>query len=328
MSSPLAPILERQPFAVLDGGLATELERRGADLLDPLWSARVLIDRPDAIRALHLDYLVAGADLITTASYQATIPGLVGRGMTATGAEEVLRGSVALALDARAEFLASEAGPDRPAPLVAASIGPYGAYLHDGSEYRGDYGRTTRELERFHRDRFELLAATEADLLACETVPSIREAEALVNLLERRGGRRAWISFTGKDPQRIADGTPFAEACALVSASDWVALVGLNCTPPELIAPLLESAGGRSRRPFVVYPNSGEVYQAGTGTWHGEGHPDRIPRLAERWHGLGARLIGGCCRTDPGTIRELRAVFAPPASDEERPEAQRSTRSR
>ena len=193
---PFAPFLDRQPFLVLDGGLATELERKGFDLADPLWSARLLMDTPDAIRSVHLDYLDAGADVIIGASYQATTQALLRRGLTTAQAETILIRSVTLAREALEEFLAAGSATERLAPLVAASIGPYGAWLADGSEYRGDYGLTERELRAFHRPRFEILAGAGADLLALETIPSRREAEALVNLMEASGKVRGWLSFT------------------------------------------------------------------------------------------------------------------------------------
>jgi homocysteine S-methyltransferase len=169
---------------------------------------------------------------------------------------------------------------------------------------------TSRELFRFHRDRFEILADTEADLIACETIPSRREADVLVDLFERRGGRPGWISFTCRDERRIAEGDAFAESVASLSASAWVVLVGINCTAPELVEPLLESARDGSPKPFVVYPNSGETYQARTGTWIGVARSNQVgARNAERWHALGARLIGGCCRTGPDNVREIRGVF-------------------
>jgi homocysteine S-methyltransferase len=311
----LSPFLERQPFLVLDGGLATELERRGAVLRDPLWSARLLLTQPELIRSVHLAYFEAGADVAVTASYQAAMGGLTAAGLSSAEAERLLRSSVDLAIDARAEFMASRLGAHRSvAPLVAGSIGPYGAFLHDGSEYHGGYGRTSRELARFHQDRFDVLAATGADLLAFETIPSRREAEALVELLERRGGRHAWISFTAKDERRIADGTPFADCVASVTQSEWILAVGINCTAPRFVAPLLETAP--PARPFVVYPNTGEVYDARSGDWHGHGSVQEVVAGVERWHALGARLIGGCCRTTPDTIREIRSSFEAPHPDD------------
>jgi len=306
----LATLLARQRFAVLDGGLATELERRGADLRDALWSARLLLDAPALIRDVHLDYFRAGADVAVTATYQASFPSLARRGLDGRQTEQVLRLAVRLAVEARERFLEEEAAGEEPArtvaPLVAASIGPYGAYLHDGSEYRGEYGLTDRELKAFHRERLTILAEGGVDLLACETIPSRREAEVLVDLLERRGDVTAWISFTGRDERRIADGTPFVDCVQALAGAGSVVAIGVNCTPPPLIAPLLQSAAGATERPFVVYPNGGGSYDAGSGRWHGDSIADSIPERVPEWWNLGARLIGGCCRTTPATIREIR----------------------
>lgn len=309
----LRGILAAQRFVVLDGGLATELERRGADLRDPLWSARVLLQAPELIREVHAAFLRAGADVVATASYQATFPGLARQGLSAAEAERVLRRSVALGREARDEVAASGGLEGRPPPLVAASIGSYGAFLHDGSEYRGDYGLTDRELARFHRDRLAVLAAAGPDLLALETIPSRREGEVLVDLLEREGGPPAWVSFTGRDERAIADGTPFADVVHSLSGSARVVAVGINCTAPHLIGPLLRSAGGLATQPFVVYPNSGEIYDARTGSWNGEVQAGWVEAHVEEWLALGARLVGGCCRTGPEAIAALRQKAMAPA---------------
>ncbi len=145
---------------IVDGALATELERRGADLHDPLWSAKCLLERPDLIREVHLDYLKAGADIVTTATYQATFEGFGGRGIGYEGAARSMRDAVALAIAARDEFWSEPLRRDeRLWPLVAASVGPYGAMLADGSEYRGRYSIDDRGLAEFHRPRLEVSPA-------------------------------------------------------------------------------------------------------------------------------------------------------------------------
>ncbi len=306
LRSPIAAFLRKQRFLVLDGGLATELEGQGLDLLDPLWSAKALIECPDRIRSVHLDYLRAGADVVTTASYQATIPGLMARGLTAASAARTIRSSVDLAKQARDEFLAGGAAPRLP-PLIAGSIGSYGAYLHDGSEFRGDYRRTEREFKAFHRPRLEQLVEAGADLIACETMPSRREVAALVDLIDARGDTSAWVSFTARDEEAICDGSLFADCVAELARASAIVAVGLNCTPVERIAPLLERAGAAARQPFVVYPNAGGTFEAKTGQWIGDPHAETIPGAAARWYELGARMIGGCCRTGPRTIEAIRA---------------------
>jgi homocysteine S-methyltransferase len=304
--SPLTPFLAHQRFAVLDGGLATELERRGHDLKDPLWSARLLVEQPDAIRAVHLDYFRAGADIAISASYQASFKGLAARGLSGPKAEAVFTRSVTLAREARDQFQSESDDPCRLPPLVAASIGPYGAALGDGSEYTGAYRVTDRQLRDFHAVRLDVLAAAGPDLLACETIPSRQEAEVLADLLEQRAGLPAWFAFTGKDATRVADGTPFAELVRSIGQARSVVALGLNCTPPQLMAPLLESAGDSGEKPFVVYPNAGSSWDAKTKQWSGEEAGESIPRLVDRWCDLGARVIGGCCRTTPDTIRGIR----------------------
>jgi homocysteine S-methyltransferase len=302
----LDQFIARQGVVILDGGLATELERRGADLRDPLWSARLLLEAPELIREVHLDYCRAGADIVTTASYQASFEGFARRGLDASAAAALLRRSVALACEARESFWADAAarsGRDR--PLVAASVGPYGATLHDGSEYRGDYGLDVDALVAFHRPRLAVLAATDADLLACETVPCLDEAVALARLLREFPQTQAWITFSCKDGAHVSHGERFAACVDALADCEQVAAIGVNCTSPEHIASLVEIAASRTAKPVIVYPNSGEHYDAAAKCWHGDGAAT-LAQHAPEWHRLGARVIGGCCRTTPADIRALR----------------------
>ncbi len=291
---------------ILDGALATELERRGADLRDPLWSARLLLENPDLIRQVHYDYFLAGADVATTASYQATIPGLLERGLNRTQAEDVLRLSVALAQQARTQFWQqAERRPQRLRPMIAASIGCYGAALHDGSEYRGEYGLTEKELIDWHRPRMEILANSGADLLACETVPCLIEAQALVQLLAEYPHVPAWLSVSCRDERRLCHGEPFAEVVALANEAPNLVAVGVNCTPPRLIEGLLDSVAGLAKKPLLVYPNSGETWDAIGACWQPTDTEPDWDDSARRWRRSGARLIGGCCRTTPATIARI-----------------------
>lgn len=307
--NPLTPFLDQQQCVVLDGALATELERRGADLRDPLWSARLLVEQPALIEQLHYDYFAAGADVAITASYQATFPGFARRGIGHDKAAALMRLSVELAQNARERFCAENRDPARLRPLVAASVGPYGAYLHDGSEYRGDYGLTVAELMDFHRPRMAVLAASGADLIACETIPCRAEAEALVALLAEFPDVRAWLSFSCCDGERVCHGEPFAECAALAAASPQVVAVGLNCTPPRYVESLLRAAFAVTDKPLLAYPNSGERWDAANACWvEGSGAGD-FAALAPRWAAAGARLLGGCCRTSPDDIRQIRAAL-------------------
>jgi len=312
MQNPLEPILKTHGVIVLDGALATELEHRGADLRDPLWSAKLLLENPELIRQVHIDYFAAGADVATTASYQATIPGLMARGLDARQAADVLRLSVVIAQQARDDFLKRDPRDSPPSPLgllVAASIGCYGAFLHDGSEYRGDYGLTLGQLIDWHRPRLEILADAGADLIACETVPSLLEAEALVTLLAEFPDTPAWLSFSCQDERRLCHGERFAEAVRLANASPNIVAVGVNCTSPRFIDGLLESAALIAQKPLLVYPNSGESWNAAMYRWQGTNSEADWSQAVRRWHALGARLIGGCCRTTPETIRQIAAAL-------------------
>ena len=308
---PLQPLLTRKPVVILDGALATELEQRGADLKDPLWSAKILLEEPALIRQLHEDYFTAGADVAITASYQATFPGLAARGLDAEQSAALMRLSVQLATHARTDYCTHHADdPTAQRPLlVAASVGPYGAYLHDGSEYRGDYGLTVEELMAWHRPRLAVLATSGADLLACETIPSLAEAEALVRVLAEFPGTAAWLSFSCADGEHVCHGERFVDCVAMAAASPQIVAVGVNCTPPRYIESLLQQAAIVTQKPLLTYPNSGEHWDAANQCWlPGSGVAD-FAAAAQRWHAAGARLIGGCCRTTPADIAALARLW-------------------
>ncbi len=312
-TNPIADALSRHPLLVVDGALATELEARGCDLNDSLWSARVLSERPELIRQVHLDYFRAGADIAITSSYQATLEGYMARGMSESEALALITRSVSLAAQARDDFW-SEAGHEgRPRPLVAASVGPYGAYLADGSEYRGHYDIDEAGLVDFHRARMAALVAAGADVLACETLPSLIEARALVTVLAEFPEMSAWMTFTAHDGEHISEGTPIAECARWLNDQPQVAALGVNCTALEHIPSLLEKMSGATTRPLIVYPNSGETYDATSKTWQGGcdvAHGTGFGEQAAQWYARGARLIGGCCRTTPEDIRAIAAFRA------------------
>jgi homocysteine S-methyltransferase len=312
MTNPFTPFLDKHHAVVLDGALATELERRGADLRDTLWSAKLLLENPDLIRQVHHDYYVAGADVATTASYQATLQGLLQRGQDQEQAAAVLRLSVKLAQQARDLFWQIDSNRQgRLKPLVAASVGCYGAYLHDGSEYRGDYGLSVQQLIDWHRPRLEILADTGADLIACETVPCLAEGEALVKLLSEFPQIQAWLSFSCRDERHLCHGEAFVEAIQLANDAATIVAAGVNCTPPRFIEGLLASAVGSAHKPLVVYPNSGETWDAARHCWQGITTDADWRECAKRWHSAGARVIGGCCRTTPETIRQIAQALRP-----------------
>ncbi|KAF3796071.1 Homocysteine S-methyltransferase 2 [Nymphaea thermarum] len=352
--------------AVIDGGLATELERHGADLNDPLWSAKCLISSPHLIRQVHLDYLEAGADVLITASYQATIQGFESKGLSKVEAEALLEKSVQIACEARDEFMRRcisgvyEANGDQHTPkphhiLVAASVGSYGAYLADGSEYSGQYGDsiTLEVLKDFHRRRVQVLANSGADLIAFETIPNKIEAqvlftltcwfffliasfdveyvnrkqarvrilmldvafafililpEAYVELLEEGDVKiPAWLSFNSKDGVNVVSGDSLAECISIGDSCQKVVAVGINCTPPRFIHDLVISVEKVTKKPVLIYPNSGEMYDAEKKQWvesTGVSDDDFVPYVCN-WREAGASLIGGCCRTTPNTIRAI-----------------------
>jgi homocysteine S-methyltransferase len=285
---------------VLDGGFATELERRGHDLSDDLWSARLLRDDPDEVVATHLAFYRAGAQVATTASYQASFEGFAAHGLSRLEAATLMRSSVALAREAAA--VAEPADGVR--RLVAASVGPYGAVRADGSEYSGDYGVTDAGLRAFHEPRLEVLASAGADLLAVETIPSEQEAAVLLQLLTELDGPPAWLSLTCADGKRTRRGEDVRRVCSLARGVDQVAAVGVNCTAPEHVTELVASAVAASGKPAVAYPNSGETWDAAAHSWGGAGTGLDLD-AARAWVRAGARYVGGCCRVSSDDIARL-----------------------
>lgn len=310
MRDPIRPFIQQQDALILDGGLATHLETLGCNLNDALWSARLLVDNPDIIQQAHLDYLWAGADCLITASYQATVEGFQQRGLSETEATNALRRAVELALEARVQYW-QEGGnkTGRLYPLVAASVGPYGAFLADGSEYSGQYGLSEEELVDWHRTRWHLLAGTGADLLACETIPSFVEANAYLALLDETPQTAVWFAFSCQDEQTLWDGTPIEQCIETAAAHPNVVAVGINCTAPRFVPALIEKMAAVTEKPLVAYPNSGETYHPENNTWSGEADPAAFGSHSKEWRRMGAAVIGGCCRTTPAHIRQIRDRF-------------------
>ncbi|MDJ0465347.1 homocysteine S-methyltransferase [Streptomyces sp. H27-C3] len=286
---------------VLDGGLSNQLEAQGCDLSDALWSARLLADAPQQIAAAHASYVRAGAQVLITASYQATFEGFARRGVAPREAAKLMARSVKLAR-AAGEFTEREV-------WVAASVGPYGAMLADGSEYRGRYGLSVRELERFHRPRIEALVAAEPDVLALETVPDTDEAEALLRAVAGCGVP-VWLSYS-IDGDRTRAGQRLDAAFELAARNEQVIAVGVNCCEPHDADRAVERAASMTGKPVVIYPNSGEKWDAEGRRWRGGRTYD--PERVREWQADGARLVGGCCRIGPGRIAELAGLLRPEA---------------
>jgi homocysteine S-methyltransferase len=307
----LATQLDLTDVRLLDGGMATELEKLGCDLSGPLWSAQVLREQPEKVAAVHSGYLEAGADCILTASYQVSAEAYAEIGLAAEDAAKSLRESVRLAEDARAAFNAPRK------ILIAASLGPYGAALHNGAEYHGNYDISFEKLVAFHTRRIAVLTETNADLIAFETVPSLEEAKAIVAALAPFPEIAAWVTFTCKNEFHVAHGEAIAGCAALLDSVPQIVAVGINCTPPSLVAALIRQVRTATAKPIVVYPNSGEGWDAEHRCWTGTSDPADFGRLAEEWREAGAQIIGGCCRTGPEHVRAIRRVFEPDSPQSE-----------
>jgi homocysteine S-methyltransferase len=291
---------------VLDGGMASELEYQGANIDGPLWSAHVLEDSPEKVIAVHRAYIEAGAQCILTASYQVSRMGYAEFGLAPEQADVALLRSVALARTAAAEF------PERRV-VVASSLGPYGAALHNGAEYTGNYAIGFHDLLAFHRDRIRVLAEAgpkAPDLLAFETLPSLEEANAIGEALAPWPELAAWFCFTCKDEQHVAHGELLSDCAAAASSFPQTVAIGVNCTHPALMPALIGELRHASDKPVVVYPNSGEGWDAAARCWTGSGDPASFAAQAAEWFQAGAQIVGGCCRTRPAHIRLVARAAA------------------
>jgi homocysteine S-methyltransferase len=299
--------LDLTGLRVLDGGLATELERAGCDLQTPLWSGEVLRMQPKEVLAVHRSYLEAGADCLLTASYQLSAMGFREIGLTDHDARAAIQYSVAVAVQARREYAQSEISAGRkPRRIwIAGSLGAYGAALHNGAEFHGNYDIGHAELVAFHAKRIDAMRDTDADFLAFETIPSLAEAEAILDALTRFPDLAAYISFTSRDDGRTGHGEPIEVCARLLDSAPNIIAMGINCTAPRYIVPLIRKIRAVSTKRIAVYPNSGETWIAETRSWTGSCEPESFSALSAAWRDAGADWIGGCCRTGPEHIRAI-----------------------
>ncbi len=300
-------ILREYPFIVIDGGLATELERKGYNLNDRLWSAKIIAEDPEAIADVHLSYLLAGADCIITSSYQATVPGFMSAGYSRKEAVRLIEKSVFIARDALKKYNDfPEKNSNRPEPFFAASAGCYGAYLANGSEYRGDYHLDSNGYKSFHRERVEILAAAGADIIAFETFPSMEEAVSVAELMDEYSDLSYWIVFTIKDSISTVHGDSVGDCIKYLLGKSNLIAAGINCSPPEYVAPALEILGPSVKKKIIVYPNSGEHFYTDCSCWRDDPSASDFYQLAGEWFSRGAVFIGGCCRTGPSEVAKIR----------------------
>lgn len=292
---------------ILDGGLSNVLEEQGCDLNHQLWSAKMIINNPEAIIKSHLRYLEAGAACITTSSYQATIQGFMDLGLNAADSEILLLRSVELAEKARLNFL-NKKKSDSPI-YIAASMGPYGAYLADGSEYKGKYSISEADLKMFHVKRIKILESSNADFLAFETIPSLLEIEILSKILTT-SAKPSWVSFSCRDAVHLNDGEKISKAAKLLANHPTVFAIGVNCTAPQHISEIIQTLQASAPdKKIIVYPNSGEVYDVDSKSWFGISDPVLFQKMAKEWLRLGADILGGCCRIGPKHIVKIKDLI-------------------
>lgn len=304
--------LDLTGLCILDGGLATELERAGCDLSSPLWSGEVLRTQPEEVLAVHRSYLEAGADCLLTASYQLSTIGFREIGLTADDARSAIQQSVALAERARRDYAEDEIAAGRKSRRVwiAGSLGAYGAVLHNGAEFHGRYGIGHAGLVVFHAERIDAIRETNADFLAFETIPSLEEAKAILDALASFPTLAAYISFTCRDDSHTGHGEPIEDCALLLESQPQIFGIGINCTAPVHILPLIHKIRTVSAKRIAVYPNSGEIWMPETRSWSGTADPHAFGNMARDWRKAGADWIGGCCRTSPDHIKAVAKSIA------------------
>ncbi|KAB7788492.1 homocysteine S-methyltransferase [Bifidobacterium cebidarum] len=308
---------------IVDGAMSTELERRGVDTANGLWSAAALIDSPQLVRDVHEAYFEAGANIAITDTYQANIPAFEKAGLTSEEAERLIGTAVTVALEARERYRRHRAvsnsksrepsnasSPTCTRPLlVAGSVGPYGAFLADGSEYTGKYRLSDACYRDFHRRRMQILSDNGVDVFAFETMPNISEVRSLIGLLtDEFPDLEAWVSFSLHDSDHLCDGTALEKAATLADACSQISAIGVNCVQPNLVADAIARISAITAKPIIVYPNNGDVYHPDTKTWTHGSEALSLGRMALQWVDAGASLIGGCCRTSPADIHDLAAT--------------------
>lgn len=312
MTKSLPEILKNQPV-VVDGAMATELEKHDIDTDNDLWSAMALIEQPEAIYDVHKSYFDAGAQVAITNTYQANIDAFVKAGVPADDAQKMITNAVEIAKRARDDAWTALTPAEQAAKggfFVAGSVGPYGAFLANGAEYTGDYNLSVDELKDFHRSRMQLLANSGVDLFAFETQPQFKEAQSLANLLESEFPQQsAWISFSIRDSKTLCDGTSLAKAVSYFNDHDQIIAIGVNCTAMTNITAAIQTIKAVTDKPIIVYPNTGETYDPKAKTWQSQEEEASFEQLTPAWLKAGARMIGGCCRTTPKDIHDIADVL-------------------
>lgn len=314
MSDLIAKNLKNRTGLVVDGAMATELEKHGVKTDSDLWSATAMIEKPEAITAVHKSYFEKGADFATTNTYQANVGKFMELGLSENDSKNLIIQAVDLAKKARDQYFDSLTETERAQkvyPLIAGSVGPYGAYLADGSEYTGDYNLTKAEYQDFHLQRMELLDQAGVDLFAFETQPNFDETVALVDLLQNKfKNQQAWLSFSIQDSETLCDGTSLYEAVKYFEDVDQISAIGVNCTNLENIQDVVRNINQVTDKPIIVYPNNGDIYDLETKTWQKNPQADTFTDLVPEWIEAGAKLIGGCCRTTPEDIKQIADFLA------------------
>ncbi|MGV2875897.1 homocysteine S-methyltransferase [Macrococcus capreoli] len=287
----------KQDITLLDGGFGTTVEAYGYDVKHELWSTHLIKEHPEAILKVHQAFVNNGAEIILTNTYQGAVQSFLNTGYTEREAEGYLQAAVELAHQSVSSNV-----------LVAASLGPYGAMLGNGSEYTGAYQVRQSDYIEYHMQRLNILIEAGIRVFAFETIPNIEEVKAVKALLEDYPDIEAWLSVTLKDSAHLSDGTPIEEVIEVVNGIDNVHAFGVNCTSVKVIDGAVERLLALSEKAIILYPNGGRKYDAVEKVWIDQDDISLIEATV-KWKQLGVKIIGGCCQVGPEEIGALSAVL-------------------
>lgn len=291
MTRGLRERIDTGPPVLLDGPTGTQLESRGVDTGGPIWSTRAVLERPDAVRAVHRDYVDAGAEVLTAVTFRADRRSFRRAGKSEEAWQEAVHAAVRLA---------REAADEAPQPVwVAGSLAPL------GDCYAPEEVPVQEVLVDEHGRFAEVLKDAGVDLILVETMNTVREAEAAARAA-RATGSRVWVSLIVQEGARLLSQEPLAPALAALRQEADVLLVNCASVPSvDQAIPVLRESG----RPWGAYAN-GSLQGPRTG-WSPEAEvgPKAYVDAARSWLDQGSRVLGSCCGTGPAHIRALRALL-------------------
>ena len=282
---------------LLDGSMSFPMEQLGYNLKNKLWTGKALINNPDLIKDIHKGYIDAGADFISTSTYQISFDRLKNMGYQSEEIKKIFQKSVDIVKDAIEESkLKKEI-------KIVGSFGPYASYDPEASEYIGEYDSTDIEIKKFHLNNIRIIEETDLDIILYETIPCLREIKILSEALSH-STKEIWISITCNEEMEFRDGSSFKDACEIISKIEKITTMGINCFSPLLVKKAIDLLKKYSNKKILIYPNSGEIYNPKERFWTGNNEFNNS--MIKNWLSLYPDIIGGCCRIGYDDIKKMR----------------------